>query len=52
MNNINDMLGLHKKGTANLHKCADAAFVAMFSLLTAVINRLSKGVTRQLTLDT
>lgn len=47
MNIIHDMLELHKKGTANLHKCADAVFVAMFSLLTAVINRLSKGITRE-----
>lgn len=48
MHNVNDMLELHKKGTAKLHKCADAVFVAMFSLLTAVINRLSKGITRKL----
>lgn len=47
MNNVNNVLELHKKGNAALHKCADAVFVAMFSLLTAVINRLSKGVTRE-----
>lgn len=47
---VNDLLeveGLQKKGTANLHKCADAVFVAMFSLLTIVISQLSKGLTRE-----
>lgn len=47
MNNISDTLELHKKGTAALHQCADAVYVAMFSLLTAVINRLSKGLGRE-----
>lgn len=38
---------LHKKGAAGLHRCADVVFVAMFSPLTAVINRCSKGLTRE-----
>lgn len=45
MKTVNDVLEVHKKQTPSLHRSADAVFVAIFSLLTAVINRLSKGLT-------
>lgn len=47
MSNVHHLVDVYKKGNAALHKSADAVYVAMFSLLTIVINRLSKGVARE-----